>query len=377
MIEAITGGEQAGGVARQSGRVAGDIDEARRPLGKEAGQGLAAEAGAGRVHQNQVGVEVQAAEDDLGLGLVEFDMVELVEVVGKIFAGGGGGFDGDDAADLRGKEGAEEADAGVDFEQGAAGGEIKVLEKVLDHGRRHEGVDLEERSSRDAERPPQDFHYQGLTAGEDERPGRAEMDGGEGQLFDGKGRRLREAAFEDEQGLAVSAQAQAEPLQAGDGFEFKLRPKAVEGFFGQVTFADGDNVVGTRRLETEAAIWGEVELDMVAVIPGTGGGDDGANGGVGQAAQAGKLLGQDGGFDFELEGIGEVLVVATAAVGEMGAARGNALGGGLEHFEQFGPGVAAALFGQPQAQALAGEGKGDEDGLPIGEAPQAIAAIDE
>jgi hypothetical protein len=75
------------------------------------------EAGARRVNQHDVGGCAQHREHIFGWSLIEFHILELVQVDSEILAGRGGGFDAGQPFDVRGDEGAEQPDAAVDIQQ--------------------------------------------------------------------------------------------------------------------------------------------------------------------------------------------------------------------------------------------------------------------
>jgi hypothetical protein len=77
------------------------------------------------------------------------------------------------------------------------------------------------------------------------------------------------------------------------------------------------------------------------------------------------LVAQQVGFQAELVGVGQMLVMAAAAGRVMWAFGGDAFGGGFDDFEQFGTGEVFALFDDAGADDFAGQGKGDKDGASI------------
>jgi hypothetical protein len=79
-------------------------------------------------------------------------------------------------------------------------------------------------------------------------------------------------------------------------------------------------------------------------------------------------------FEEELGGVGEVLVLAAAAIAEVGAGRLDAVGGGAEDFEDAGAGVVFLHLGQFDAELFAGGGEGDEHDELV-DATDGIAAV--
>jgi hypothetical protein len=71
-----------------------------------------------------------------------------------------------------------------------------------------------------------------------------------------------------------------------------------------------------------------------------------------------------------------VLVVAAAALGEMWTARGNALRGGFQDFDQVGFDMAALFFPDPQAPYFTRQDEGGENSLAIWQTTEGFAAVD-
>ena len=95
-----------------------------------------------------------------------------------------------------------------------------------------------------------------------------------------------------------------------------------------------------------------------------------------------EILFEDFGFEVELVVVVGVLVVASAAAGEVWAARVDAIGRWSEECLEFRTGEAGFLFGDGGFDLFGGEDEGDEDGLAAsvivgGEAGQAVASVDE
>jgi hypothetical protein len=81
---------------------------------------------------------------------------------------------------------------------------------------------------------------------------------------------------------------------------------------------------------------------------------------LGDAAQ---VLAQDFFLDFELMVVGGVLVVASAAAGEVWAGRLGAVQRGLYYFAGLGAGEAGLLFGDGGFDFFSGQDEGDENGF--------------
>ncbi len=69
--------------------------------------------------------------------------------------------------------------------------------------------------------------------------------------------------------------------------------------------------------------------------------------------------------------------MAAAALGEMWAARGNALRGGFQDFDQVGFDMAALLFPDPQTPCFARQDEGGENRLAIRQATEGFTAVDQ
>ncbi len=70
-----------------------------------------------------------------------------------------------------------------------------------------------------------------------------------------------------------------------------------------------------------------------------------------------------------------MLVVAAAAVAEMGTARGNPLRGWGEHFDQAGAGVALFFIENPHTHLFTGQDVRHKHCPPVWQAPEAISAV--
>lgn len=81
---------------------------------------------------------------------------------------------------------------------------------------------------------------------------------------------------------------------------------------------------------------------------------------LGDAAQ---IFAQDFFLDVELMLVGGVLVVASAAEGEIGTGWRHAVRGGLKDFRGMGSGEAGFHFGQRGLDFLSGQNEGDESGF--------------
>ncbi len=121
--EAVAAGDEQGEIAGERDGIAGDVHDLGRLQAVEQGADLGADAGAGRIHDDQVGA---LALEDGGLEEVEGGAGDgavrgALERAGEVDRGGLGGFDGDDLLEGRGERAGEEADAGVEIPGEGAG----------------------------------------------------------------------------------------------------------------------------------------------------------------------------------------------------------------------------------------------------------------
>jgi hypothetical protein len=140
----------------------------------------------------------------------------------------------------------------------------------------------------------------------------------------------------------------------------------VQGGVGDGTFLDIDDesVVMTEEAEDESLL-GFVPLaadeDAVAVMVGGWAGDSGLDRGFGEPADTAEQFGDLALFDFELSGVIEVLILATAALTEVGTTRRDAVGGRFQDAQQACAGELFFDLGDFGVDDLAGDDKGDED----------------
>jgi hypothetical protein len=89
----------------------------------------------------------------------------------------------------------------------------------------------------------------------------------------------------------------------------------------------------------------------------------GVDGGIGDAANAGELVGHDLGLEPQLGTIVDVLPLAAAASAgaKVGARRRDAVRRGLQHLDRAGEGVTALVLGDLDARRLTGQCVGDKD----------------
>ena len=132
-----------------------------------------------------------------------------------------------------------------------------------------------------------------------------------------------------------------------------------------------------RGLESQFSIQSEMELDVIAVIPGVRRWNGRAHGWVFDLANADQLVLENLRFGLDLKFVGDMLVVTTTALGEVSATRTDPLRRGFQDFDQFPAGKAAFFFYQPDADFLARQRKGNKDGSLVFEPSKGFAAVGE
>jgi len=151
-----------------------------------------------------------------------------------------------------------------------------------------------------------------------------------------------------------------------------------EGGFGDGAFLDVDDeaIVGADVAEVEA-LFEFVPLaadhDAIAVAIGRRTGDDGGDDFAREAAEALEEVGNLLMFDFELGGVGEVLVLTAAAFTEVAALGRDALGRGFEDLEEFGARETFFYFGEFDFNQFSERDEGNED-HEVGDTADAFAA---
>ncbi len=157
-----------------------------------------------------------------------------------------------------------------------------------------------------------------------------------------------------------------------------LADLAADGGFGDGAFLDFDDEAAVVAQEADDEALGELvplaaDHDAVAVAEGLGGRDDGLDGGVCEAADALEEIADLLVFDGELGGVGEVLVLAAAALAEHAAPGGDTVWRGREHGEQACAGELAVHLGDFDLHPFAWSDEGDED-YEVAHAGDALAA---
>ena len=108
-----------------------------------------------------------------------------------------------------------------------------------------------------------------------------------------------------------------------------------------------------------------MELDVVAVVPLFGRGDGGLDRRIFNFADALKLVTQDVCFGEQLFFVREILVVASAALGEVFAFGLDAICRRFEDFNDFATGEVLFFLGELNPNRLTGQAEGNEDGTPV------------
>jgi len=118
-------------------------------------------------------------------------------------------------------------------------------------------------------------------------------------------------------------------------------------------------------VEAQPAVVGRMELGVGAVARVRTDGAAGLDGRVDQLPEPFELLDDDPALELALVVGRHVLEVAASALGHEGARRGDAVRRRLEDLDQLGAGPVLAVVDDPDADVLAGDRAGDEDGLAL------------
>lgn len=333
-----------GEVADLGGGVAGDVDDASWGEGGELVEEFAGAAFARGVDDDGGlgGWEVDLGEDGFGVGGEEGGVGDVVElcVLGGVGGGGFGDFDAGDLLEVGCEAESEEAGAavGVYEEVGVAALGGALGDEVGEFGE-DEGVVLEEVAGEEGVGGVFDLFADGcFGVGFDAVFGGAEEDGG---------------AFFVGWGVGVDFFANLGECLVnfahGDGALWD-----VDEFGAATDFEEAD---GADLL----VFWFfEMGGNFGAVVPDLRGAVAGLDWEVG----GGHVLEEFADlsrFPFELCGVGEVLVLAAAALGEEWAEWGGAVWGGLEDFEEVGVGAVFVVAVDASADAFAWEAEGGKD----------------
>ena len=127
MLQLITTCDQAAGIAGQSGRIAGDIDELGSRQAEQMIDHYWSEPCAGRIDQDCLWVEVQSRQGLFGGGFINRDMFKLIKISHKILDGAGRAFDADQLGAARGEEGTEQPDPTIEIEDRITGRQLKRI----------------------------------------------------------------------------------------------------------------------------------------------------------------------------------------------------------------------------------------------------------
>lgn len=322
-------------VAGQGGGMAGDVEDLGRRGRVEGLDGGAGAAGAGRVQEDR-GVGGIAAAEQVGqllLGAADDELAVGNVAGGSVAArgvdGGGVEFDAEEGFHGRGEFEGEEPDAAVGVEEMAGAGGLEPGADGLDELGEEVEIVLEKGIAGQ-------FPVGGCEAKDD-----------------------LQSAFGGRMGADLAQLV----VQGGfgDGAAFEV---------------DDEAVVVAEEAEVEALL-GAVPLaadhDAVPVAVGLGAGDDGGDDAGREAPQAVEEVGDLLVFPAKLFGVGHVLVLATAAFAEVGAAGRDAVGRGLAHGEEAGAGKVAFDLGEFDLDLLVDEREGDEHDE-VAEAAHALAA---
>jgi len=199
------------------------------------------------------------------------------------------------------------------------------------------------------------------------------------------GNRVGRASQFREQVLVFSISEEFDFLDAGRGWsgaakfvEFLqcvIDERRVDG-----ALIDRQNFVRGESIVAERSFWANLKACAVAVLPWRRGMNLEFSGEF-ELGDSLEVFFEDFGLELELVVVGGVLVVASAAAGEVGAAGIDAIGGWSEQSLEFRSGEAGFLFRDGGFNLFGGEDEGYEDGFAAsvivgGEAGQAIASVD-
>lgn len=328
-------GTQGFEVAGEGGGVAGDVENLGGCGLVERLDGGAGAAGAGRVEEDRGAGGIAAAEQvgQLLFGATDHELAVGDVTVGGVAArgvdGGGVKFDAEERFHGRREFEGEESDAAVGVEEVARAGGLESGPDGLDELGEEVKVVLEK----------------GIAGQFPVGRGEAEHD--------------LESAFGGRMGPDLAQLVVQRGF--GDGAAFEV---------------DDEAVVVAEEAEVEALL-GAVPLaadhDAVAVTVRLGAGDDGGDDAGREASQAVDEVGDLFVFPAKLFRVGHMLVLATAALAEVGAAGGNAGGRGLAHGEEAAAGKVAFDLGEFDLDLLVHERERDEHDE-LAEASHALAA---
>ena len=133
-------------------------------------------------------------------------------------------------------------------------------------------------------------------------------------------------AFKEHKIFAVVVFAEDDALNATFGVKVDGLQQGVEPGHGYFALFDGENagVVGAHK--AKFAIWGDMALNLVAIVPALAAlGDVAECLGI-DASNATELVANGFEFGFRLLLVGHVLIVATATNREIFTSRGNTMG---------------------------------------------------
>ena len=187
----------------------------------------------------------------------------------------------------------------------------------------------------------------------------------------GVGEDLAIGLAEEERGTAFPCGFMGRAAGGGQG--------VVDGLGGDGAGGNVDEFLATAVAEeadgSDGSVFGDVEVrgDFGAIVVFAGRGGDWFDGEVDPGHVAEEFLDLLT-FPDELFGVGEVLVLAAAAVGEERALRGDAVRGWDEDCDEIGLAEVFVVAVDPGADGFAGEGEGDEDD-PAVDAAEALAHV--
>ena len=286
---------------------------------------------AGWVEQDQVGrfrpeQGQQAGQDVLNRAFVQADVIEGIQVVGKVVTSRWGGFNGDELADRRCQKRAEQTCPAVEFQHFVGRNAFCQADDVLHEFFTDGIVDLKKGARRERKVFIQDAIVQLVGTGEMMVVlFSVHVTSGDFKLH-GKFRGQGVFAFKEHKTFAVAVFAEGDALNATFGVEVDGTKQGVEPRHGNFAMFDGEDAGVVSAHKAKFAIWGDMALNLVAIVPALAAlGDVAECLGI-DASDATELVANGFEFGFKLLLVGHVLIVATATNREIFTSRGNAMG---------------------------------------------------
>lgn len=350
-------------VARERRRIAGNVGDA---FGAEAGDAFGGawfQAGARRIENDELRALSIFREEAIDVGGADFDRAVAAQVHFQVACGGGIGFDGDHAFEFLGERDGEKADSSEEIKSHAAGSFVlgnfagEFVHQEFVHLKKGEVADAEgsacgfvvekSRSEKlhaiasrivkyEAGHFRDDFAERfGVFGGARWKSGerRGEHELGIGRV--GEGFNFAEAArkFCGSERFAQREQS-FEQQRRNDGAFFDGAKSGGVGL--KISDAKAGLAVNGRLRSGFALCFEGTHFPLGAISVGPGRrGVRGDRSGPIDAPDAAQSFAENVGFEFELRFVGNLLVIAAAAIAEVAAVRDEAFGRRLQHLFEF------------------------------------------